>query len=321
MKIVYMGTPNFAVCALQKLVEDGHEIGYVVTQIDKAKDRGKKIQETPVKQKAKELGIEVLQPESIRKNIEFIDKIKAYVPDLIVVAAYGQILPKEILDIPVKGCINIHASLLPRHRGAAPIQRAILEGDENTGVTLMYMEEGLDTGDMIAKSEIPIDRKTGGSLDDELAILGAELLARELQNIQTGNITREKQDDTKSTYAPMIFKKDGEINFTKSAQEIERLIRAFDPWPGTYTYYKGETMKIWQADVIDEAVDADDFEKRQEKNNYVPGTIAEVSNAGIRIITGQGQLLVKEIQMPGKKRIKINEFLRGNNIEKFTVLG
>lgn len=308
MKIVYMGTPDFAVPALEALAAAGHEIGYVVTQPDAVRDRGKKIKMTAVKEKALELGLTVLQPERVKKDVEFFQQIKAYEPDLIAVAAYGQILPKEILDLPRLGCVNIHGSLLPRFRGAAPIQRAILEGDEETGITIMYMEEGLDTGAMLAKRSTPIDKKNGAQLHDELAEIGAELLLETLPKLEAGELQGEKQKEEDSTYAPMISKKDGEIDFTKSSQEIERLIRAFDPWPGAFTTYNGKLLKIWQAEV------------RPAENVATPGTITDVLDDGIEISTGGGTLIAKVIQLPGKKRVSVKDYLRGNGIEKGAIL-
>lgn len=309
MKIVYMGTPDFAVPALAALAEAGHEIGYVVTQPDAVRDRGKKVKMTPVKEKALELGLKVLQPEKIKKDAEFFETLKAYAPDLIAVAAYGQILPKELLELPKLGCVNIHGSLLPRFRGAAPIQRAILEGDEETGITLMYMEEGLDTGAMLAKSSTPIEKKNCAQLHDELAQMGARLLVESLPALAAGELAAQPQDDANSTYAPMIAKKDGEIDFSQSPQRIERLIRAFDPWPGAYTSYQGKLLKIWQADVTDA--------KCQEP----PGTIVGVSEKGIEISAGGGTLLAEVIQFPGKKRVAVKDYLKGNSIEKGSVLG
>ena len=309
MKIVYMGTPDFAVPALEALSAAGHEIGYVVTQPDAVRDRGKKVKMTAVKEKALELGLSVLQPERVKKDEGFFRQIEAYGPDLIAVAAYGQILPKEILDLPRLGCVNIHGSLLPRFRGAAPIQRAILEGDEETGITIMYMEEGLDTGAMLAKRSIPIDRKNGAQLHDELAEIGAKLLIETLPKLEAGELQGEKQVDEDSTYAPMISKKDGEIDFSKSPQQIERLIRAFDPWPGAFTTLNGKLLKIWQADVL------------AGENAAAPGTITGVTDEGIEISAGGGTLLAKTIQLPGKKRVAVQDYLKGNSIEKGTVLG
>ena len=226
MRIVYMGTPDFAVPALEALHREGHEIVYVVTQPDAVRDRGKKVKFSPVKEKALELGLEVLQPQRVKGNEEFIQQLKDAAPDVIAVAAYGQILPKDVLDIPPMGCINIHGSLLPRFRGAAPIQRSIIAGDEETGITIMYMEEGLDTGDMLAKAATPIGKKTGEQLHDELSVMGAELLVETLPKL--GKITGEKQNDEESNYAPMISKKEGHIDFSMKAEEIERLLDEFN---------------------------------------------------------------------------------------------
>lgn len=303
LKTVYMGTPEFAVPGLEALYKSGNEIGYVVTQPDKARDRGKKIQFTAVKEKALELELQVLQPEKIKGNDEFLQILKEYAPDLIVVAAYGKLLPPEIIHLPRLGCINIHASILPRWRGAAPMQRAIMAGDENIGVTLMYMEEGLDTGDMIAKKITPILKKTAAELHDEVAELGGQLLSEQLPAIAAGNITKEKQDDSLATYAAMIFKKDGEIDFSKTPIEIERLIRGLDSWPGAYSYYKGELMKIWGAKVIEKSCDA------------LYGTIVDVSNEGIDVSAGGSILQITVIQMPGKRRISVADYLKGNKIE------
>ncbi len=309
MKTIFMGTPAFAVPALAALAEAGHEIRYVITQPDAVRDRGKKVKMPPVKEKALELGLHVLQPERIKKDEACIRQIRQCEPDLIVVAAYGQILPKEILDIPKLGCVNIHGSLLPRFRGAAPIQRAILEGDEETGVTIMLMEEGLDTGAMLAKASTPIDKKNGAQLHDELAELGAKLLVETLPGLEAGTIVPEPQDDAKSTYASMISKKDGEIDFTKSPEQIERLIRAFDPWPGAFTSYNGKLLKIWEAEVSSKA------------NQEPAGTITGVSDDGIEISAGGGTLVATVIQLPGKKRVAVSNYLKGNRMEAGNVLG
>lgn len=303
LKTIYMGTPEFAVPGLEALYKSGHEIGYVVTQPDKARDRGKKIQFTAVKEKAIEFGIQVLQPGKIKGNEEFLKILEEYAPDLIVVAAYGKLLPPEIIHLPRLGCVNIHASILPRWRGAAPMQRAIMAGDKDIGVTLMYMEEGLDTGDMIAKLTTPILRKTAAELHDEVAALGGKLLLEKLPDLESGNITREKQDDSLATYAAMIFKKDGEIDFSKTPGEIERLIRGLDSWPGAYSYYNGLPIKIWGAEVIEKACD-------------VPyGTIVNVSNEGIEVSAGGSILLITVIQVPGKKRVSVADYLKGNQIK------
>ncbi|NLY71781.1 MAG: methionyl-tRNA formyltransferase [Clostridiales bacterium] len=311
MNIVYMGTPDFAVPALRRIHEEGHNIKLVVTQPDRPRDRGKKLRPTPVKVIAEELGIPVCQPDRIKNNDEFLDKLKEIAPDLIVVVAYGKILPKEILDIPKYGCINIHASILPKYRGPAPIQHAILSGDSETGVTLMYMAEGMDTGDMIDTRTTLIDKKTAGELHDELAILGAEMLIDNLTDLKSGEAKRIKQDESLATYAPMIYKKDGLIDFNKSPVEIERQIRAMTPWPGAYTFYKGEQMKVISAHP----------HESDEKEDKQPGTISYVGPEGIGIVTKDGLLLVTEIQMPGKRAMKVSEFLKGNKIEIGTVLG
>ena len=309
MKIVFMGTPVFAAVALDALVKTDHEIGYVVTQPDKAKDRGKKVQFTPVKEKAIQNNITVLQPERVKGNDEFMKTIGTYNPDLVVVVAYGQILPKEFLDIPRCGCINIHGSILPRWRGAAPVQRAIIEGDEKTGVTLMYMEDGIDTGDMLAVSETVIGKKNSEQLFAELADMGAELLVSKLPEIEAGTISRIKQDESKSTYASMLFKKDGLIDFKNSAIDIERLIRGLDPSPGAYTLKNGDMLKIWKAECTGKT------------STEIPGKVISAEPAGIDVATGDGVLRLKVIQMPGKKRTSVEDFLRGNKFETGIQLG
>lgn len=320
MKVIFMGTPDFAVPSLTALKESGCEIGYVLTQPDKVRNRGKKVSFTPVKEKALEYGIEVLQPVKVRGNAELMEQMKEYAPDLMVVAAYGQILPQEVLDIPKLGCINVHASLLPRFRGAAPIQHSIIEGDEETGVTIMKVEEALDAGNMLAKASTPTAGKTGGQLHDELAQLGADLLKdfvlelqERMQQDQTegGNIMPEgeSQDESLATYASMIFKEDGKADFSMDAEVLERRIRALDPWPGVYTYYDGKQMKLWEACVLpDDAAEP-------------PGTVIRVSNEGIDVQTGNGILRVTRIQMPGKKRVAVKDYLLGNKITEGVVLG
>ena len=309
MKIVYMGTPDFAVPPLQKLCESGYRVELVVTQPDKARDRGKKVQLTPVKEKALEFGIEVLQPEKIRDNREFLDRIKGIDPDLIVVAAYGKLLPAELLQIPRLGCINIHASLLPKYRGAAPIHRSVINGEETTGVTLMYMEEGLDTGDMISARPTKIGRKTTAELHDELSVMGADLLIKTLPCIEMGINGHTKQDDSLATYAPMIGKEDEQVDFSRTPEEIEQLIRGLNSWPGAYTIYKGERMKLWEAEALD------------EKSKEPDGTILDVSKNGIKVAAGGRILLLKRIQLQGKKAMDVSEYLAGNKIETGEVLG
>ncbi len=309
MNVVFMGTPKFAVPTLEALAQAGHEISGVITQPDAMRDRGKKLQPTPVKEKAVELGIPVYQPAKIKNNEEFLATLKELAPDVIVVAAYGKILPAEVLIIPPLGCVNVHASLLPKYRGAGPIQRAILEGEEKTGITIMYMAEGLDTGDMLSKAETSIEKKTAEELTEELALMGGKLLVETLPLLESGEIQGEVQDDSLATYAPMISKKDGQIDFEKSAVEIERQVRAMIPWPGAYTYYKGELFKIWEASTMDET------------GNNAPGTVTAASGDGIVISTKEGSLVAKTVQIPGKKRVSAADYLKGNSIELLRVLG
>ncbi len=308
MKIVFMGTPDFAAVILQALLDAGHEICGVATQPDKAKDRGKKIQFTPVKELALAQGIPVLQPEKVRGNTTFLQTLANWQPDVCVVAAYGQILPKGVLGLPKFGCINVHASLLPKLRGASPIQQAIVTGETETGVTIMQMGEGLDTGDMLARVSLPIGRMNGGELHDALAEAGAKLLVETLPRLAAGTITPEPQDDSRASYAGMIRKQDGHIDFSKTPEEIERLIRGFDPWPGAFCEGNGKTMKFWAAEALPEKTDA------------APGTVLEASDAGLRVSCGGRVLLVTEIQVPGKKRTRVGDYLRGNKIEKGTIL-
>ena len=302
MRIVFMGTPDFSVNALENIVKAGHDVVGVITQPDKPKGRGGKMQYTPVKEKALELGLDVYQPQRV-KEPEFIDKLKEMNPDAIVVIAFGQILPKAILDMPKYGCINVHASLLPKYRGAAPIQWSVIDGEKETGVTTMYMNEGLDTGDIIDKVVVPIDKKeTGGSLFDKLAIEGGKLILKTLIELENGTAVRTPQDDSKSNYAGMINKQLGKIDFNKSAKEIERLIRRLNPWPSAYTKMDGKTLKIWDADVDD------------SENDSAPGTITEVGKDFIRVATGKGSLKILELQLEGKKRMKTRDFLNGAKI-------
>ena len=302
MKAVFMGTPEFAVPTLQALI-DHHEVLAVVTQPDKQRGRGKKMQFPPVKEKAVEYDIPVYQPQRARDE-EFIEELKNLNPDVIVVVAYGQILPESILNIPKYGCINVHGSLLPKYRGAAPIQWAVLDGEEKTGITTMYMEKGLDTGDMIDKAEVVLDKKeTAGSLHDKLMVLGANLLLETLKKLEDGTAVREKQNDEESCYAKMLSKDMGQIDFTKSAREIECLIRGMNPWPSAYTFLNGKTLKVWKCKVSTEKTDA------------VPGTIFLADKEGIHTACGEGVLILTEVQLEGKKRMETEAFLRGYHIE------
>lgn len=308
MRVVFMGTPEFAVPTLQALI-DHHQVIGVVTQPDKQRGRGKKVQFPPVKEKAMEYDLPVYQPQKARDE-EFITVLKDLNPDVIVVVAYGQILPESILNIPKYGCINVHGSLLPKYRGAAPIQWSVLDGEEKTGITTMYMEKGLDTGDMIEKAELVLDAKeTAGTLHDKLMVMGADLLLSTLEKLENETAVRIKQDDSKSCYAKMLTKEMGQIDFTKPAKEIERLIRGLNPWPSAYTSMNGKTMKLWDADVMECDV--------KEK----PGTVIDVTKDAIVTATGKDALALKEIQLAGKKRMKVSAFLLGYHVEKGTKLG
>ena len=307
MKIVFMGTPDFSVPVLEALVKAGHQVEAVVTQPDKPKGRGKAVLMTPVKEKAMELGIPVYQPVKVREP-EFVEVLKELKPDVMVVVAFGQILPKAVLDIPPYGCVNVHASLLPKYRGAAPIQWVVIDGEKESGVTTMMMDVGLDTGDMLLKTEVSVDAKeTGGSLHDKLAAAGGELLERTLIGLEAGTIVPEKQDDSQAgEYARMLDKELGHIDFNQPAVVIERLIRGLNPWPSAYTYIDGKTLKIWEAEVLD----------RNYGCEY--GEVAEVTRTSLIIQTGVGALSVKSVQLEGKKRMDISAFLNGYTIEKGT---
>lgn len=310
MKIVFMGTPDFAVETLNEIVNAGHDVALVVTQPDKPKGRGNKMQFPPVKERALELGLSVEQPVKV-KDDEFIKKLEEMKPDAIVVVAFGQILPERILNLPKYGCFNVHASLLPHLRGAAPIQWSVIDGEKESGVTIMFMEKGLDTGDMIAKTIVPLEEKeTGGSLHDKLMIAGAKLLVETLPKIEQGDIVREKQDDSQSTYAKMLDKKLGKLDFTaQTAEEMERLIRGLNPWPSAYISLDGKTLKIWAADVIKEELPGE------------VGTIVKVVKDGFYIKTKEGCLNVKELQLEGKKRMDTKSFLLGYEVKPGTKIG
>ena len=308
MNIVFMGTPDFSVEALKSLIAAGHNIIAVVTQPDKKKGRGEKVMFTPVKEEALKHDLKVYQPVKVREP-EFIDELKKLDIDVIVVIAFGQILPKEILEMGQYGCINVHASLLPKYRGAAPIQWAVIDGEEESGVTTMQMNEGLDTGDILEVVKVPIDKKeTGGSLFDKLSIAGANLIVKTLDDLQAGTVTPVKQDDTKSNYAKMLKKELGNIDFNQEAVKIERLIRGLNPWPSAYTKLADKTLKIWDADVVD---------KDYEGEN---GEIVEVTKDYFVVKTGSKSLKINELQLEGKKRMKSDIFLRGNKLEKGVVL-
>lgn len=312
MKVVYMGTPDFAVDTLQAIVDAGHEVALVVTQPDKAKGRGKKLCYTPVKEKAMECHLEVAQPEKVREE-SFVERLKAIAPDVIVVVAFGQILPESILNIPKYGCINVHASLLPAYRGAAPIQWAVIDGLAETGVTTMYMEKGLDTGDIICQSRIPLAAdETGGSLFDKLAKEGASLLVRTLKMLEDGTATRTKQDDSRSSYAKMLSKDMGCLDFSKDAVILERLIRGLNPWPSAYTAIQGKTLKIYIAEVVAE---------EECTTGAAPGTVIAVDKKSFTVRCGNGALRIYNLQLEGKKRMDTSAFLLGYKVENGMQLG
>lgn len=309
MRVVFMGTPDFSVPTLECIIEAGHEVVGVVTQPDKAKGRGKKVVYTPVKEKALEHGLTVYQPRRAREP-EFIEQMRALNPDVMVVVAFGQILPKELLDIPKYGCVNVHASLLPKYRGAAPIQWAVIRGEKVSGVTTMQMDVGLDTGDMLLKTEVPLaEDETGGSLHDKLSVLGGDLLIETLKGLEAGTIVPEKQDDSQSgEYARMLDKSLGKIDFSMRAEEIERLIRGLNPWPSAYTSYNNKTMKLWKARVV-------------SGGEAVPGQVLAVDKKGFAVQTGDGALQILELQMEGKKRMDAGAFLRGCPLTAGEILG
>ena len=308
MKIVFMGTPKIAADVLRKMVDAGYKPGLVVTQPDKEKNRGKKVIPSEVKVLAEELDIPIIQPEKIRGNVEFEETLKAFSPDVAVVAAYGRILPKNILDIPKCGCINVHASLLPKFRGASPIQSAILSGDEITGVTIMQMDEGMDTGDMLLKGEIEIAGMNAEELSDELGYLGGKLIAETLSDLAKGELNPEKQDEALATYTGMIKKDDGKIDFADfSALEIERMTRAYCPWPGVSVVYEETPMKLCKVSVCNE---------KQMSEGGTPSEVIKADNSGIYVMTKDGVLIIEELQLPGKNKVEAGAFLRGHKIDK-----
>ncbi len=305
MKAIYMGTPEIAATILETLLSSDIEIIGVVTQPDKPKGRGKEMAFPPVKEVALKHQIPVYQPRRV-KEPEFVEQLKALAPDIILVAAFGQMLSKDILDFPPYGCINVHASLLPKYRGSAPIQWVILNGEEKTGVTIMKMDVGCDTGDMILKKEIEISKdETGGSLHDKLAGIGGDALLEAIEQIKNGTATFTKQDDTQSTFIKMLSKDMGKIDFSKDAVSIERMIRGLNPWPSAYTYYKGKTLKLWQAEVVE------DSELTEETKEASFGSIVKVTKEAIYVKTGDKLLKINELQLEGKKRMLTSEFLRG----------
>ena len=310
MRVIFMGTPDFATGTLEEIVKAGHEVVGVVTQPDKPKGRGKTMMPTPVKETALKYNLPVYQPRKVREP-EFVELLRSLKPDVMVVAAFGQIITKEILEMPKYGCINVHASLLPAYRGAAPIQWAVINGDKESGVTIMQMDEGIDTGDMIEKAVVPIaEDETGGSLFDKLSHTGAKLCVKVLKDLEEGTAVGEKQPEESTTpYAKMIDKKMGEVDWKKSAKEIEQLIRGLNPWPSAYTKVHGKTLKLWKAKVL------------LETSQMKPGQIAKVTKDSLAVQTGQGMLEIQELQLEGKKRMDTSSFLRGYALAEGESLG
>lgn len=307
LRIVFMGTPEFACPTLQMLFDRGEEVIAVVTQPDRPKGRGQKLTPPPVKVLAERHGVPVLQPVKVRAP-EAIAAIQELRPDLIVVIAFGQILPKALLDIPPKGCINVHASLLPRYRGAAPLNWCIVNGETETGVTTMLMDVGLDTGDMLVKKAIPIDPdEDAQSLHDRLAVLGAAAMAETLDLLAAGRLVPEKQDDSLTNYAPMIKKEDGLIDWGKEPRVIKNLVRGFTPWPGAFTTLEDKALKICRV--------------RTGEGHGAPGTVLRADKSGLEVACGNGSLFIEELQLEGRKRLPAQEFLAGIKIAAGTVLG
>ncbi|MGW8825810.1 methionyl-tRNA formyltransferase [Paenibacillus lautus] len=312
MNIVFMGTPAFAVPSLEMLIAEGYTIAAVVTQPDRPQGRKKVLTPTPVKEAALRHGIPVLQPQRLR-NPEAVAELAEYKPDLIVTAAYGQILPKSVLDMPALGCLNVHGSLLPAYRGGAPIQRSIINGESVTGITLMYMAEGLDTGDMIARTEVPIeDDDTAGTMFEKLSQAGAELLRRELPRLVKGKVEAEPQDDSKATYAPNLTRDDEKIDWSRTSREIYDQIRGLVPYSGGFTLWNGEVFKIWAAAKPDSA--------QKPSGDAQPGTVLELHETGIVVKTGDGTLTLLTVQPSGKKAMDAAQFVRGTSLTAGTVL-
>ena len=308
MKVIFMGTPDFAVGTLKKLIASEHEVVGVVTQPDKPKGRGKAMQFTPVKEVAVEAGIPVFQPRKVR-DPEVVETLRGLNADVIVVVAFGQIIPESILTLTPYGCINVHGSLLPKYRGAAPIQWAVINGEKESGITTMQMDAGLDTGDMLLKKVVPLSLdETGGSLFDKLSAAGADLLLLTLEKLEKGELIPEKQGESPTEYAKMLTKEMGNIDWTRDAVSIERWIRGLNPWPSAYTGLEGKTLKIWKASVLPEDTDE------------MPGTVVEAGKNCLKVQTGKGLLSIEELQLAGKKRMDVGAFLRGNTVKEGILL-
>jgi len=308
MRVVFMGTPDFAVPSLKALVEAGHDVPAVITQPDRPRGRGKKEAPPPVKEAARALSLPVFQPVQV-KDPDFVELLRNIAPEVIVVVAYGRILPRDILLLPEYGCINVHASLLPKYRGAAPIHRAVINGEKETGVTTMFMDEGLDTGDMILREVLPIyEEDNVGTVHDRLAAVGAQLLIKTLELVKQGRAPRTPQTG-EASYAPMLTTSDELIKWDKPARDIFNLIRGMDPWPGAHTFLGNKMLKIWRARVL-----------KEENSQAGPGRVLGAGRDGIMVGTGRGVLLVTELQLQGGKRMNAADFSRGTPVPAGTVL-
>lgn len=307
MRIIFMGTPDFSVPTLESLIASRHEVIAVVTQPDKPKGRGKEVQMTPVKETALQHGIPVYQPVRAREA-SFVEEMRSLAPDVMVVIAFGQILSKELLEVPRLGCVNIHASLLPKYRGAAPIQWAVINGDQETGITTMMMDVGMDTGDMLEKLVVPLDEKeTGGSLFDRLSLLGGDLILSTLDKLEDGTLVRIPQNHEEATHVKKIEKSMGDIDWSMDAAAIERLIRGLNPWPSAYTRWNGKMLKIWEADVVSGG--------GSQAALSSAGKVLEASGDSLKVQTGNGVLNIRSLQLEGKKRMDTASFLRGYPVE------
>ena len=307
MKIIFMGTPDFAAASLEALIASRHEIQAVVTQPDKPKGRKGELTPSPVKVIAKREGIKVYQPLKVRDE-EFVKTLRAYNPDVMVVVAFGQIIPLSILKMPKYGCVNIHGSLLPKYRGAAPIQWAVLDGEKETGITTILMDEGIDTGDILLKKTIKIDAdETSGSLFDKLMALGAKTILETLDELEKGSLTSTKQGESPTAYAKMLTKAMGLIDFTKSAKELDCFVRGMDPWPSAYTLLAGKTLKLWKVRAVEGGGKA--------------GSVIEIGKESFTVACGEGAIEVLEVQLEGKKRMSAGDFLKGSTLNIGQELG
>ena len=307
MKIIFMGTPDFAAASLEALIDSRHEIQAVVTQPDKPKGRKGELTPSPVKVIAKREGIKVYQPLKVRDE-EFVKTLRAYNPDVMVVVAFGQIIPLSILKMPKYGCVNIHGSLLPKYRGAAPIQWAVLDGEKETGIATILMDEGIDTGDILLKKTIKIDTdETSGSLFDKLMALGAETILETLDELEKGSLTPTKQGESPTAYAKMLTKAMGLIDFTKSAKELDCFVRGMNPWPSAYTLLSGKTLKLWKVRAVDGSGKA--------------GSVIDIDKESFTIACGEGAIEVLEVQLEGKKRMSAGDFLKGSTLNIGQELG